>query len=160
MSAGPASHLAARLAALRAHGEARRFVRFLAVGVLNTGVGYGLYALLHLAGLPPQGALALAFAAGVAWNYLAHARLVFGTRGFRRLPAYVLAYLAIYLGNALALAGLTAAGLPPLLAQAAILPVVAGASFLLVGAALTGTLPFRPPREAGRTGRIPGSPDA
>lgn len=138
MSAGQAARLMARLAALRAHGEARRFARFLAVGVLNTGVGYGLYALLHLAGLPPQGALALAFAAGVAWNYLTHARLVFGTRGFRRLPAYVLAYLAIYLGNALALAGLTAAGLPPLLAQAAILPFAAAGAFLLIGRALGG----------------------
>ena len=48
-------------AALPLRPEARTaFLRFLAVGVLNTAFGYGVYAAGVLAGLPAQAALALA----------------------------------------------------------------------------------------------------
>ena len=121
--------------------ELRRFAAFLVVGVVNTGVGYGLFALFLWLGLPPQPALALAFGLGVLWNYGAHARLVFGTSGLRRLPVYAAVYVAIYAGNAMALAWLLDRGIGPLLAQAIILPFAVVASFLGVRAALTGRLP-------------------
>jgi putative flippase GtrA len=129
------------LGALRDHAEARRFARFLVVGFVNTLVGYGLYAALILAGFVPQWALGLSFALGVAWNYFTHARLVFHAGGLRRLPAYLAAYLAIYLLNAGTLAGLVAIGLAPLLAQALFLPLGALLAFVAIGAALTGRLP-------------------
>ena len=95
--------------------EARTaFLRFLAVGVLNTAFGYGVYAAGVLAGLPAQAALALQFLLGALWNYRLHARLVFAVRGWGRLPAYVGAYLLIWALNALALRGLLAAGMGPL----------------------------------------------
>jgi putative flippase GtrA len=120
----------------------RRFGRFLLVGLGNTAVGYALYAALLLAGMGPQASLALSFAIGVAWNFWTHARLVFGTRGLSRLPRYVGAYLLVWAGNALVLAWLTSAGVPPLAAQALVLPFAAVAAFVLVGLALTGRLPL------------------
>lgn len=118
--------------------ELRRFGRFLVVGVLNTAVGYCLYALFLMATpLGPQAALAAAFALGVLWNYLATARFVFGTRGYRRLPAYVLAYFAVYALNAQALRLAIAAGWEPLLAQALLVPFAAVLTYIAVSFALT-----------------------
>lgn len=118
--------------------ELRRFGRFLVVGLLNTGVGYALYALfLLVTPMGPQAALALSFALGVAWNYLTTARLVFGTRGFARMPAYVIAYLAVYALNAQALHMATLAGWNPLLAQALLVPFAAVLTYVAVSFALT-----------------------
>ncbi len=127
---------------LRGHPDVVRFGRFLAVGLLNTGVGFALFALLIFVSIPPQQALAISFVLGVAWNFFAHGRLVFGTAGYRRFPIYTAAYVVIYLGNRWALGALLAVGLHPLAAQAVILPFVALFSFLLVGAALTGSMPL------------------
>lgn len=109
------------------------FLRFLAVGVLNTAFGYGVYAAGVLAGLPAQAALALQFLLGALWNYRLHARLVFAVRGWGRLPAYVGAYLLIWALNALALRGLLAAGTGPLAAQALVLPATVLLSWGLIG---------------------------
>jgi putative flippase GtrA len=119
-----------------------RFLRFLAVGVLNTAFGYAVYAVLVVTGLSPQPALAAAFALGVIWNYATHARLVFGTQGVRRLPAYVAAYVAIYAVNALALGGAIRAGVSPLVAQGVLAVLMAAISFVLISAVLTGHVPF------------------
>ena len=73
-----------------------RFIKFLAVGLLNTAFGYAVYVVCILAGFAPQTALAIAFAIGVVWNYLTHARIVFKTGGYRRLPAYVVVYAILY----------------------------------------------------------------
>ena len=112
---------------------ARTLLRFLAVGVVNTAVGYGIYALAVLAGAPPQLALVLQFVLGALWNFQMHARLVFAVEGWSRLPAYIGAYLLIYAGNALALRLVMAQGLGALAAQLVILPVVVAASWLLIG---------------------------
>jgi putative flippase GtrA len=139
-------------ASLASLGHGQRLVRFLAVGVLNTAVGYAIYALLVLAGLSPQPALALAFALGVLWNYATHARLVFGTEGYRRLPAYAAAYAVIYAVNAFSLARALAYGFHPLVAQAVLAVVMAGLSFVLLSAVLTGEIPFLR-RKADRAGK-------
>lgn len=109
------------------------FLRFLAVGVVNTAFGYGVYALAVLAGLPAQAALIVQFVLGALWNYSLHARLVFAVRGWGRMPLYIGAYLLIYLLNAAALHSLMALGLGALLAQALIMPATVIASWLLVG---------------------------
>lgn len=113
--------------------EAQRILAFLVVGVVNTAFGYGIYAAFVVLGLGPVLALGLAYVAGIAWNYLSHARLVFRHRGFGALPAYVAVYVLLYAGNALALAGLTGpGGLAPLLAQILLLPVAAALSYLAI----------------------------
>ncbi len=121
-----------------------RFVRFIAVGVLNTVFGYAAYAALIGLGLQPQPALALAFALGVMWNYLTHARLVFDQKGYRRLLPYTGAYGAIYLINAVALQAALAAGLRPLAAQALLVLPMAALAFFLISLVLTGQVPFLP----------------
>lgn len=111
---------------------ANRFGRFLLVGLLNTAFGYAVYAMLLWLGLSPQPALIIAFSIGVMWNYMTTARFVFGSTGFRRLPAYVLAYLSIYLANASALQAMLTYGTDPFAAQAILTPLVAILSFLLL----------------------------
>ncbi len=115
----------------------RQFARFVAVGLVNTGFGYLVYAALVMAGLSPQPALALAFAIGVIWNYWTHASLVFGQRGLRRLPAYVGCYLLIYGVNSAALAAALRIGMGALAAQALLAPFAACLSFLLIRRVLT-----------------------
>jgi len=140
MSAPP--DFRARIMALWADDALRRFARFLVVGFVNTLFGYAVFSALVLAGLPDQTALPIAYVIGVIWNYFTTARLVFDEKGFSRVPHYVLAYLFIYALNAAGLAGLTGAGLHPLIAQALILPFAAVLAFLLIGLALTGRLPL------------------
>ncbi|QFT71172.1 GtrA-like protein (plasmid) [Labrenzia sp. THAF35] len=113
-----------------------RVVRFLGAGIINTAFGYGVFAILVLAGVHPQVALVAQFGLGVIWNYSIHARFVFGVSGFGRLPLYGLAYVAAYAFNALLLAALTGAGIPALGAQLLSLPPVVALSYILVSRAL------------------------
>lgn len=122
--------------------DSRRFLKFLAVGVLNTIFGYAVYLAFLWSGLPPQTALALAFAIGVIWNFFTHARLVFRTEGLTRLPLYIAVYGTLYLINRWLLAAALAAGHDPALAQGVLSILMAALSFLGVGAALTGRIPF------------------
>lgn len=117
----------------RLHLNDPAFLRFLAVGVVNTGFGYGVYALAVLVGFPAQAALIMQFVLGALWNYNLHARLVFAVQGWSRLPLYIGAYLLVYLLNAAALHSLLGLGLGPLLAQALIMPAMVIASWLLIG---------------------------
>ena len=133
------------MAGVEASGTLGRFVRFLVIGVVNTGVGYGLYALFVLAGLAPQPSLAAAFTLGVLWNYFAHARYVFGTRGFGRLPMYAACYVGLYILNSALLELALRSGLGPLLAQGLLAPVSAVLSFFLISKVLTGRFPILEP---------------
>ncbi len=120
----------------------RRFVKFIIVGVLNTLFGYAVFAMLVILNVPPQPALALAFAIGVVWNYWTHARLVFGQKGLSRLPAYAASYLFIYGLNSGGLALTLRAGSSPLMAQAVLAPVAAVISFFVISKVLTGKFPI------------------
>lgn len=110
----------------------RRFIKFLFVGLINTGFGYAVYAVLVLFKTPPQIALLAMFVIGVLWNYLTTARFVFDVSGFGRLPAYCLCYVAIYLLNAGALQAAMNLGAAPLIAQAVLTPVIAVLTFILL----------------------------
>lgn len=110
--------------------ELRRFVRFLLVGGVNTLVGYALFCTAVLLGLPDGVALALATVGGVLFNFQTIGRLVFGEAGGRRMVPFVLVYAVQFLVNLAALRALGAAGVGPLAAQAAMLPLLAVGSFL------------------------------
>lgn len=115
-----------------------RFLRFIVAGVVNTAVGYVLYAAFYLlTPLGPHWSLLAAFCLGVVWNYVTTSRFVFGTRGYGRLPAYALCYAAIYALNAKALAWAVAAGWSPLLAQAVLAPLAALCTFAIMSVVLT-----------------------
>ncbi|WP_172971513.1 GtrA family protein [Palleronia sp. THAF1] len=108
-----------------------RFVRFLATGLVNTGFGYAVFVVGLLVGLQPATALAMQFALGIPFNFLVHGRYVFGPKGTARLPAYALAYLALY-GVNLWLLGLLIPTLAASAAQALLLLPMAGLSFIVL----------------------------
>jgi putative flippase GtrA len=109
-----------------------RFVRFLLIGLLNTCVGYGLYAGFLLMGLDPIVAMSVAFCLGVGFNFLSTGRVVFSNTDVLRFPRFVLAYVIVYLANLALLKGLLSLGLDAFAAQALSLPVVVLNTFLIL----------------------------
>lgn len=119
------------MSALAAKLRDHQFLRFLAVGVLNTLFGYGVFGALVLAHMEPGLALFIATVAGVIFNYFTTGRLVFAASGMGRLPRFAAVYGLTFLVNLWSLRELTAAGLSPLLAQAIMLPVMVILTFVL-----------------------------
>ena len=108
-----------------------QFLRFLAVGALNTLFGYSVFAGLVLAGLAPVPALVLTYVVGVTFNFFTTRRFVFATSPRASIARFVGAYVVIYLFNLGIFKLAEMAGAGPLLAQALCLPVVAVFSFFL-----------------------------
>ena len=78
--------------------------RFIAVGLLNTVVGYTIYGILILLNVPYLAALFVATIAGVIFNYFSIGRLVFKSRGGRVVfVKFIAAYGVVYCINAAAL---------------------------------------------------------
>jgi putative flippase GtrA len=110
----------------------RQVVRFLAVGVLNTAFGYIIFAAGVLAGLASGIALAIAMVIGVIFNFFTLGRLVFDSRDPTRLPRFVGVYALTYVVNLMLLSLWEGAGVGPLLAQVACLPVTVSLTFVLM----------------------------
>ncbi|WP_299901212.1 GtrA family protein [uncultured Ruegeria sp.] len=119
------------------------FMLFALVGIVNTAFGYAVFSVLSLSGLPAQAALAISFVIGVLWNFMTHARIVFDTKGFRKLPFYLLAYVIVYVFNAFSLEALLIAGLHPIFAQGLLVLPAAVLAFILVSRALTDRFPWQ-----------------
>ena len=109
-----------------------RIARFVAVGVLNTLFGYGLYALLVSLGALPELALLFATIAGVIFNFFTTGRLVFRNSKNGLFMRFAAAYGFIYVLNALALRGLINSGFAPLTAQAALLPFSVAGTYVMM----------------------------
>jgi len=62
-------------------GRIKLIARFIAVGLLNTVVGYAIYGILILLNVPYLAALLVSTIAGVIFNYFSIGRLVFKSRG-------------------------------------------------------------------------------
>lgn len=105
--------------------QAGRLLLFLAVGGLNTLVGYVFFLAPVLMGARPSVAVLVATIGGVLFNFATTGRIVFGSRSARRLPLFVAVYAAQYLVNLATLTGLRHAGLNLLVAEAVTLPIVA-----------------------------------
>jgi len=112
--------------------DIRQIVRFLAVGVLNTAFGYAIFAGGVLAGLSSGIALAIAMVIGVIFNFFTLGRLVFDSRDPTRLPRFVGVYALTYVVNLGMLTLWEKAGVGPLLAQLACLPVTVSLTFVLM----------------------------
>jgi len=112
--------------------DIRQIVRFLAVGVLNTAFGYAIFAGGVLVGLASGLALAIAMVIGVIFNFFTLGRLVFDSRDPTRLPRFVGVYVLTYMVNLGMLALWEKAGVGPLLAQLACLPVTVSLTFVLM----------------------------
>lgn len=86
----------------------QRLVKFLGVGVLNTLVGYSIYAALVFIDLPYLVALFMATIAGVIFNYFSFGRMVFKARGgWLVFGKFIVAYAVVYVANAILLSILT-----------------------------------------------------
>lgn len=78
-----------------------RLIRFLGVGLLNTLVGYSIYAALVFIDLPYLVALFMATIAGVIFNYFSFGRMVYKVRGgWRVFGKFIIAYAVVYVINA------------------------------------------------------------
>lgn len=76
-------------------------IKFLGVGLLNTFVGYAIYATLILLDIPYLVALLMATVAGVIFNYFSIGRLVFKAKGGLAIFAkFIATYGVVYLINA------------------------------------------------------------
>ena len=110
----------------------REFVRFLVVGLLNTGFGYLVFSVAVLAGVPPMPSLVLTYLLGVPFNFMTTGMFVFDDKGHALFWRFVVAYGVIYVFNVASYHLLVAAvDAGPLVAQAICLPVVAVFAFIL-----------------------------
>lgn len=73
-----------------------QFSRFLQVGILNTAVGYGLFAFFIWLGLEYPIAIGLATLGGILFNFQSVGRLVFKNSNWSRLGKFTLVYCLIY----------------------------------------------------------------
>jgi len=109
----------------------RQFATYLVVGVLNTAVGYGLFAVFLRAGLHYAVAALLSTILGVLFNFQTIGRIVFGSRDLSLIFRFIAVYGVTYFLNVGALRALEASRLDVLVVQALLLAPMAAVSFLL-----------------------------
>jgi putative flippase GtrA len=96
----------------------KELAKFLAVGLLNTLVGYSLYVLFLYCNLGYPLALFLATVLGVLFNFQSFGRLVFKTYKDSLIWKFIGVYAVIYCINLVLIAALTSFGLNPYIAGA------------------------------------------
>jgi len=112
-------------------GDLHRFVLFLAAGALNTCFGYAVFACFIWIGLGNDLAVILGTVAGIAFNFQTIGK-VFASRGFSRLPQFLLIYGLLLPTNVLLLRALVAAGLGPYIGEAVVIAIISPLSFLMM----------------------------
>lgn len=81
-----------------------KMIKFIGVGLMNTLVGYAIYALLVFTKIPYFAALFIATAAGVTFNYFSIGKLVFESGGGLIIYGkFIAAYVIIYFINVMGL---------------------------------------------------------
>jgi putative flippase GtrA len=108
-----------------------RFTRFLVVGLMNTAFGYGVFAVLLLAGLQYALAAFLSTVAGVLFNFKSYGALVFGKHDNRLLLRFIAVYAVCYGINLVPLAWAERHGISLLVTGAVIALPMAAIAFLL-----------------------------
>jgi len=103
----------------------REFLRYLAVGVLNTGFSYSIYVLLLWLGLAYFVANLLALICGIVFSFQMQGRYVFDNTSRRLFPKYMLLWVLIYFCNITLIKLLIVCGFNAYVARAlALLPIV------------------------------------
>lgn len=108
-----------------------QFLRYLAVGGLNTLFGYGCFAFFLTIGLHYALASLLATLLGVMFNFKSFGMLAFQSHDNRRIVRFAFVYVIVYLLNVTGLKLLSALGMAPYLAGAALLLPMAALTYLL-----------------------------
>jgi putative flippase GtrA len=109
----------------------RQFVRFLAVGAVNTAVGYGLFAAFVAIGLHYSVAVFLSTVLGILFNFQTIGRLVFRAHDPSRILRFFAVYGVTYVLNVAGLRALKEAGVGAYAGGALLLAPMAVVSFLL-----------------------------
>lgn len=108
----------------------RQPILFILVGMLNTVVGYGLFAGIYFATQSRRIAVVIATILGVLFNFFSTGRIVFGNRSGWALIPFILGYVVTLGVNFILLELLVRGGVDPLIAQAICLPVVVVLGYL------------------------------
>lgn len=108
---------------------ALRFLRFVAVGVLNTGFGYGLFAVIVAFGVPLEISLLLSTTLGIVFNFITTGSLVFFKRTPKLFVPFALVYIVIYFLNVVLLRLVVSCGLVPAIGQALLMPIIVVMSY-------------------------------
>jgi putative flippase GtrA len=108
-----------------------RFLRFVAVGVLNTAFSYSIYAVLVWAGMHYAPANLLATMAGIVFSFRTHGTWVFDNRDWRLLRRYVPIWIVLYLLNVGLIGLFVRLGLGPYVAGAIAVPPTVLLGFVL-----------------------------
>lgn len=108
-----------------------KLIRFAAVGLLNSGFGYLLYAGLLAVGFDYGAALTIGTVIGVVFNFKTTGSLVFGSRDNSLIFRFVGVYLMVYCCSYFGLWILDRAGLDPYTAGLITLVPSAGLAFVL-----------------------------
>jgi putative flippase GtrA len=109
-----------------------QFVRYVIVGLCNTGFGYGAFAALLFLGLGYKLASLLALLMGIAFSFTTQGTIVFRNATRVTFVKFVLAWVCLYLLNIGLIALMVRASLSPYLAGAiATVPVTLVSYFVL-----------------------------
>lgn len=108
-----------------------RFLRFLAVGLVNTAFGYAVFYLMLVAFGHSMPAVAVSTTVGALFNFFSIGAIVFGSSDRRLLWRFLAVYGVIFIVNAVGLRLLEAHGVRSALAQALLLPWLAALSYWL-----------------------------
>jgi putative flippase GtrA len=106
-----------------------RFFRFVAVGILNTAIGYAVYVSAVWSGIPYEWALAVPTFLLALVNFFTTGGIVFENKKLSRILPFVAAYGGTLLLNLALLTTLINKGFGKEIAQALLLPVVVPLSF-------------------------------
>jgi putative flippase GtrA len=107
------------------------FFRFVMVGLLNTLVGYGFFALFIGLHADYKMAILLATILGALFNFKSTGQIVFDNRKNRLIFKFVFVYGIVYVANLYAVKVLLIQGVNVLFSQALALPLVVVLSFFL-----------------------------
>ena len=88
-----------------------RIARFIAVGALNTFVGYGIYALCLWLGMHYAASIAVSVTLGTFFNFKSTGVLVFQSKANHRIYRFLVVYVIVYTLNVAGVALLLPLGL-------------------------------------------------
>jgi putative flippase GtrA len=108
-----------------------RLIRFLAIGLLNSAVGYGLFALFIYLGFHYAFASLVATTLGVCFNFFSTGKLVFKQLGKTQAVRFTLVYVFLYGLNLLFLALLLKVGITEYVGGFLLIPVMAAFAYVL-----------------------------
>jgi putative flippase GtrA len=112
-----------------------QFIRFILVGVVNSGLGYGvIFACMYLAGVSPELSNVIGYMVGLVFSYLLHRNFTFRSTKMRRTEfiRFSVVFLIAYCANLVTLIVLVrAVGVYAGLSQVIAGLIYIGTSYLL-----------------------------